>query len=366
MKVLIVGAGLTGSLVAALLSKGPNAHQISVWEKAPWTGGRTYTYTDSTSGLSLNMGAQYVSRTKVDDPSSEYSKLKDETYRDLLSTGILVPHTGVIEGLSKEHMQNIQQNYSVSNGFSSLVDHFLSKSSSGLKLNHSLTKVVINNSGPAQFSISCYCPSKDEPSDFDAVVLTMPAPDLLELKGNLFDSLDRDKFTKLSSVTYAPRYALGLFYSGIVPKTTWKSKYFPPDSSVDEDGLSIIRYLSWGDIVKESKVFGSSLLVHSGIEFAAKHKENTNQEAIQCIMQNAVESLVPNLPPPSHCKLVFWKYGRANRIPAYHDTPGCLLLSRDPMVVATGDGLCDTNFESCIRAALAAVRAVSNKEMVGL
>ena len=360
MKILIVGAGLTGSLAAALLSKGPSVHQICVWEKAPWVGGRTYTYADPSSGLSLSMGAQYVSRTKVHDPNSEYSRLKDDIYGDLLSAGVLVSYTGVIEGLNRDHIPDIQQNYSVPNGFSSVVDYFLSKSSSELKLNHRLTK-IFKNSGPAQNSFSsCWCSSIEEPSKFDAVILTMPAPDLLELKGNVFDSLDQDKLTKLSSVTYAPRYALGLFYNEVVPRTTWTSKYFPFDSCIDGD---VIRYLSWGDVGKESKALGSSLLVHSGVEFAAKHKESADQEAIKYIMQKAVESVVPDLPSPSHSKLIFWKYGRTNRIPAYHDTPGCLLLSCDPVVVATGDGLCDTNFESCIKAALAASHAVSNKRV---
>ena len=359
MKVLVVGSGLTGSLVTALLSQGPNLYKISIWEKARTIGGRTYTYQDPSSRLHVNMGAQYVSRHKNDHPNSEYSTLKDKLYDELLSNGLLVPLSGVMEGINEDHMGSIRHNYIAPRGFSSVPTYFLSNTEADLKINHNLTEVIVKQSkpDPSLPTIGCRCSCNSKLSYFNVVVLTMPAPDLLQVKGNLFEALDQETYAKVSSVTYAPRYALGLFFSKALPRTTWTYKYFAPDSNKDEDGDIIVRYASRGNAT-DNESMSSSLTVHSGVEFAAKHIR-TGEEAVQKMMLQAVRSLIPDLPPPSHSKLVFWKYARANRMSAYHDTPGCLVLSHDPLVVATGDGLSDSNFESFVKAALTTVQTIT-------
>ncbi len=353
MRVLVVGAGLTGSLVAYLLNKTSNL-SITIWEKQPWVGGRTYTYKDPSSGLGLNMGAQYISRSTVHS-HSEYSQLKDQLYQDLLENGVIVPHTGVIEGVSQEHKLQVLQNYIAPRGFSFIVEHFLSRSAVNVNLDHDLSEIIVNTTSPA---INCSCSNINNPSTYDIVVLTMPAPDLLKLKGNLFEAAEKSKLDKLASVAYSPRYALGLFYRDTVPRTEWTSKYFTAQNNADEDGNVIIRYASWGNREVECKTCdGNSLLLHSGIEFAVKHKQ-AHTDAVQSKMHHALELLIPRLPPPTHSKLVLWRCARADRMPAYHNTPGCLVLSQDPLLIATGDGLCDANFESCIKAALATVQMI--------
>ena len=357
MEVLIVGAGLTGSLIASAISKASNASKLTIWEKTGWIGGRTLTYRHPTSQLlHVDMGAQYISRSTARVyPNNMNTPLKDNLYEELLSSRILVPFCGTIEGVNEDLAKSIQ-NYVAPNGFSSIVEHFLAQSRANLLLDYHLSEVTFTND---MQSITCKSNCKcngDKSSQFDIVILTMPTPELLEIKGDLFNIISKELRSSLSLISYAPRYALGLFYKENILVTKWTSKYFEPG----DDNATVIRYASWGTGIKgceDESGAGSTLLLHSGVEFATRHQE-TVEDRVTSEMMLKLEELVPGLPPPSHSCLVNWKCARANRVPIYHDTPGCLVLSLDPMVLATGDGLCDTNFESCITAALATVQRV--------
>lgn len=357
MKVLIVGAGLTGSLVAALFSKVPGTPRLTIWEKESWIGGRTLTYRHPTSQLHVDMGAQYISRTRP-HASSDYTRLKDSLYDELLSDGVLVPFCDSIEGVTEDQTKSTFQNYQVPKGFSTVVKHFLANSAADLMLGHDLLKVTIMKNG-TNSTAHCKCSSGDSSGHFDVVILSMPTPELLQVKGNLFAEVNKEILSSLFSITYVPRYALGLFYEGTVRTTKWSSRYFEPSS--DDKFGAIIRYASWGSGKvcgsDEAEVTGCTLLLHSGIEFATMHQE-TDKEKVKSEMMLKLDELVPGLPLPSHSNLVNWKHARANRVPAYHNTPGCLVLSYNPMVIATGDGLCDSNFESCVKAAQVTVQTV--------
>lgn len=359
MEVLIVGAGLTGSLIASAISKACNTSKLTVWEKAGWVGGRTLTYRHPTSQLHVDMGAQYISRsTTPPSPNCKYTRLKDNLYEELLSSGVLVPFCGAIDGVNEDlTIAKSIQNYVAPKGFSSIVEHFLAQSRADLFLGYHLSEVSFraNNLHSTPYKSNCKC-TRDKSGQFDIVILTMPTPELLEIKGDLFKN--KELQSSLSSVSYAPRYALGLFYKENIPITKWSSKYFEADC--DDPSGAVIRYASWGTGMKgceDGSRAGCTLLLHSGVEFATRHQE-TDGDRVTREMMIKLEKLLPGLPLPSQSHLVNWKYARANRVPIYHDTPGCLVLSLDPMVVATGDGLCDSNFESCVKAAMVTVERV--------
>merc|ERR1712150_464644 len=67
-----------------------------------------------------------------------------------------------------------------------------------------------------------------------AVVLTCPIPQVLELMGVIQEVLEPHK-AELEKVSYSSRYALGLYYSvdawERLQSVAWSGKYFMPDAS---------------------------------------------------------------------------------------------------------------------------------------
>ncbi|XP_042313746.1 renalase isoform X5 [Sceloporus undulatus] len=163
-RVLIVGAGLTGSLCAALLRRElprPHLAHLEVWEKARGAGGRMATSRRggaSNADSTADLGAQYVTR----GPDS--ARRHPSFYEDLLAHGILKPLTAVLEGMV---VKEGAENFVTPQGTSSIVKHYLKES-------------VINKSQRQQ----------------------------------------------LESVSYSSRYALGLFYeAGTQIDVPWAAQY---------------------------------------------------------------------------------------------------------------------------------------------
>ena len=76
-----------------------------------------------------------------------------------------------------------------------------------------------------------------EPVTSDAVVFTIPAPQLLQLKGDIQQHL-KAQISKLESVVYSSRYALGLFYDNTSSiETDWDCKYVTDNECVRFIGI---------------------------------------------------------------------------------------------------------------------------------
>lgn len=92
-RVLIVGAGLTGSLCAMLLKKEITAPMyLALWDKAGDTGGRMITASSPHNPkCTADLGAQYITR------SPHYAKEHKNFYKELLSHGVLKPLSSPIE-----------------------------------------------------------------------------------------------------------------------------------------------------------------------------------------------------------------------------------------------------------------------------
>ncbi|TMS21808.1 Renalase [Larimichthys crocea] len=120
-RVLIVGAGLTGSLCACLLRRElQDKVSIAVWDKARGAGGRMSTSRPpDSSSHSADLGAQYITAT------SAYAQSHHSVYSELLSSGVLKPFDSLIEGL--KHTDG-SKDYMTPLGMCSIVKHFLSES----------------------------------------------------------------------------------------------------------------------------------------------------------------------------------------------------------------------------------------------
>ncbi|XP_072883464.1 renalase isoform X2 [Hemitrygon akajei] len=121
-RVLIIGAGLTGSLCATLLRRETmNRLHVVVWEKAKGAGGRMCTTrSPHNPNCTADLGAQYITVTPY------YAEKHQSFYEELLSHGILKPLLSRVEGMTIKE-EGIR-NYVAPQGISSIVKYYLSDS----------------------------------------------------------------------------------------------------------------------------------------------------------------------------------------------------------------------------------------------
>ena len=337
---LVVGSGITGCITAAMLSRA--GVQVTLWDKAAGVGGRMTTHRHPNDPSShVDMGAQYITAYNREDYDSTFQRLRSETFADLTSKGLLSPFVGTIDG-EAAGARDGSSHYVSRDGLNSIAKYYLRSTGIDPLTHRCLTQVDIRD-GKALCSTAT-----GERHEFDAVVLTMPVPQLLALGGSVMTSLDPSTLAKLQSVTYSSRYALGLFYDRIVP-STWTAKYVR-DSSV-------LRFLCWDDAKRLSSTPTKSvLLAHSAVEFGKEYLE-TDKAQVQDMMLRAVDKEIPNLPMPAHTHLIRWRYSQVTS--GYSASPGVEVLSRYPPVVATGDAFSHrSNFEGCLYAAQRTTDAV--------
>ncbi|ELK00942.1 Renalase [Pteropus alecto] len=171
-RVLIVGAGLTGSLCAALLKKETaRPLHLVVWDKAGDSGGRMTTANSPHNPQStVDLGAQYITRTP------HYAKKHQSFYDELLVHGILKPLTSPIEGMV---MKEGDCNFVAPQGISSIIKHYLKESGADIYFRQCVTQINLRNGKWEVFKETA------SPEQFDIVVLTMPIPQILHLQGDI-------------------------------------------------------------------------------------------------------------------------------------------------------------------------------------
>ena len=368
---LVVGAGLTGSLTASLLSKahtsvsGSSSFVIKIWEKAKGAGGRMSTHRHRGPGedptLHVDMGAQYISRFQSGgDRGEKFEKLKESLYDELLTGQVLVPFRGTIEGERKDLARSVTENYVAPGGINGVVKHFLSSSGAQVKFQHQLESLDLKAPTSNELSPKILCRATNGTKiECDGVVLTMPVPQVLSLRGNINNLIDSDTKAKLETVHYSSRYALGLFYNDGLhnfPEMSWSAKYFDDP---------IVRFASWGlenshssssvSGAAPSTAAGKSLLVHTGVPFGIEHLEH-DKMAVKDLILEKLNELIPGLPQPTHSHIIRWRYSQVSQV--YPGAPGCVVLSRDPLVVVAGDGFSGSNFENCVWTAMCAWKVI--------
>ncbi|XP_046889056.1 renalase isoform X3 [Hypomesus transpacificus] len=124
-RVLIVGAGLTGSLCACLLRREiPHKVKIVVWDKSRGAGGRMSTSrSPNDPSCIVDLGAQYITATPY------YAQIHNSFYEELLAHGVLKPLESSVEGMVTK--EEGHKNYVTPEGVSSIVKYFLKQSVMG-------------------------------------------------------------------------------------------------------------------------------------------------------------------------------------------------------------------------------------------
>ncbi|XP_028651262.1 renalase isoform X2 [Erpetoichthys calabaricus] len=330
-RVLIVGAGLTGSLCACLLRRelANNVH-IVLWDKARGAGGRMATSRSTNDSVcTADLGAQYITATPY------YFQKHQSFYEELLTHNILKPLTATVEGMLIKEEGSL--NFVSPCGVSSIVRHYL-KESAEVFYNYHVTHINLKNNKWEVYrkgSILEY---------FDAVVLTMPVPQILHLQGNFLQLIDETQKLKLEAGSYSSRYALGLFYkAGVQIDVPWAVKYITNNPC--------IRFISIDNKKRNLDLSSAepAVVVHTSVSFGAEHLEKAKEDVEPLILEE-LEKVLPGLPKPSSTKCQKWRYSQVTQ--PVQDCPGQMTLHEEPLLVCGGDGFTHSSFDGCIKSAL--------------
>ncbi|XP_063968829.1 renalase-like isoform X1 [Lytechinus pictus] len=340
-RVLIVGAGPTGALLAnALRQELQQKVTIVMWDKSRGTGGRMSTSrSPDDPNCIADLGAQYLTVTP------EYASQHSRYYKDLTEAGLIQPLSGKIEGIKEKYVNPETKNYVTPKGISSIVKHFIQKSGASVQFEHHLSRVDIQEEsmGKPKLSVSATTASQTD-SGYDAVVLTMPVPQILKQQGVTRHCLEKDKtlLADLEAVQYSSRFALGLFYPpGVVIDVPYVGKYV--------EGNPCIRWVSVDNEKRgiDGQTHGTSLVVHTSVPFGIKHIDIPKPD-VQPIIMKHLDDIIPNLPEPSSIKCVGWRYSQVSKPLA--GAPGHVTIAEQPsyLLLAAGDGFSHSNFDGCI------------------
>jgi len=329
--VLLVGAGLTSSLTASLLAESLPGLSVAVWEKARGAGGRFATSrAPSNPSCTVDLGAQYLS------PSPE--EVGGSQYQALLSAGLLQP---VDLNRVKGHRHGDGGDHFVApQGASSLVKHFLKQSNADTTFGRRVAEILATEDGRWRVKSEC-----GQEAEFDAVVVTAPVPQILQLGGTVHERLQDQPqlLQKLEKVEYSTRFVLGMFFNEPVDLgVDWSASYIGDHP--------ILRFVSI-DNLKRGLGDGSptSVLVHSTVQWGLRHKQLTLPEA-EKHLATAMAELFPNWPKPKELKTLKWLYSQVHK--SFPGSPGSVELSQSPPMLLGGDAFApSSNFSGCLKSA---------------
>merc|ERR1711953_667339 len=386
-RVLVVGGGLTAAALSSLLrSAGVN---VVAWDKARRPGGRLTTHRrpgDGAAVQKVDLGGQYIS------VSGDYRDLHAGHYEALVKDGLLkslngkappaqdreeigdrvvAAQAGFAEKASRpvalDHLYIKQpeeegdpislvmtDNYVAPLGTEEIVQDYWNHSGVELEVLRPLEKLNLVTSNCPFTSGKWMATGAGKEEEFEAVVTTMPVPQLLAtpprpegyIEGNFLEVVPQDLLVKLKAVRYNSVFCLGVFFDVDVAEglgIKWKSKYFPEDPA--------IRYVSFDNSRRGDSSAPTSICVQSHVSFAEKNLHKTKQEMAEPLM-DALYHLLPELPPPSSLVSHKWRYSQTS-VP-FEGTPGAVLLHRSPTLIAAGDSFSHSNFDGCIASAHAA------------
>ncbi|XP_077115020.1 renalase [Ranitomeya variabilis] len=343
-RILIVGAGLTGSLCAYLLRRElANKLQLVIWDKARGAGGRMSTSrSPSNPNCIVDLGAQYITVTP------DYAQKHKNFYDELVAKGICKPLSATVEGMV---MKEGSYNLVTPQGVSSIVKHYLSQSGADVYYERHVTQINLREGKWEVFRKS------GSPENFDIVVLTMPVPQILQLQGDISKLIKESQRRQLETVSYSSRYALGLFYeAGTQIDVPWAAKYINDNPC--------IRFISIDNKKRnvEFSEIGPSLVIHTSVPFGKDHLEQ-EKEVVQPLILKQLDAILPNLPQPKYVKCQKWRYSQV--MEAFPDCPGQITLHREPFLLCGGDGFTHSNFDGCTESALRIVESLVSRSQRG-
>eukprot|EP00933_Yihiella_yeosuensis_P014573 TRINITY_DN13016_c2_g2_i13.p1 TRINITY_DN13016_c2_g2~~TRINITY_DN13016_c2_g2_i13.p1 ORF type:complete len:393 (+),score=78.88 TRINITY_DN13016_c2_g2_i13:104-1282(+) len=373
-KVVIVGAGVTGSILGGLVKE--MGLPVTIIEKSRGAGGRMSTQRFRRGGRDTpvlgraDLGAQYVTTRSTPDHS-----VLAPLYRRLTDAKVLTPFTGVVAGPNPYGGQTDGiRHFTSPTGLQSISEHFLSE------VPVEYGKPVADLSVGEDGAVSINGETLGEAGAPSIVVLTQPVNQVLgeskfPVTGNFLEKTAPNVLKELQQVQYSSRFAMAFAFDSAKLKWPydWAAHYF---------GEGDVRYVAHDTGKRNAQEELFTVLVHSGVPLAMELPDEVEpfENAVARLKADLSKKL-PDIPwgEAEDVKVMKWKYsqvykGLGARRPKpdwiWKDGaseadlggfPGCVQLFRSPLGLGllAGDAMAPaSNFEGCVFSALRTAEAI--------
>ncbi|XP_066922169.1 renalase-like [Clytia hemisphaerica] len=183
--------------------------------------------------------------------------------------------------------------------------------------------------------------SDDVTCHADVVVVTIPTPQILNLKGD-FENTIKPFMSGPQNVQYSSRYVMGLIFAGIsnIQGIDWSAKYIYDNPC--------IRYVALDTKKRDQECEeGLSMVVHTSVPFSIPLIDHQFDQVEPTVLDN-LKQVIPNLPEPTSKKFMRWRYSQVSK-PYNGGEQGCLVVKdSSPLVILAGDAFTHSNLDGCI------------------
>jgi len=312
---IVIGAGISGLLAGRELER--RGVEYLILDKGRGLGGRMATRRIGDSRF--DHGAQFVTAK-----TPEFMELIDEC----IEAGAAVKWSDGVRTESGETMEP-RPYYRGTDGMTRIAKYF----ADGLeyRLSTKITSLSVQN--------DIWTLVSESGSEFSSpsLIVTMPAPQALDLFDNSAVALEDDVMRRLRQIEYDPCIAAMITLDN--PST------IPPPGALRLSAEPV----SWisDNFAKGISPDGYGVTVHCGPEFSRDNYNTDDKRIAEMIIDNVSRLLGCT---PLACRIHRWKYSRARKTLADR----CLSATRPARIVFAGDGFGSGNIEA---AALSGVEA---------
>ena len=342
--ILIVGGGPTASKIALTSSTKLQNSTITIWEKSSSPGRfaiNTPRGAAASGGAICDLGAQWF--TASDSRTLSFlSSLETKGLITKLSQNSILGARGFddypqyISLKGSASIVNDTLEAAISNG----VTYIKNKKLISLQIVQDTTTTTSKVDDNQSNNKSLWQATDEDGNNalFDAICLTIPAPQVLQIKGtSLSKILDISGVTKaLQAVTYSTRLVLAIYFPEssqklFEDKLSWFGKYI----NKQEKGGDVIRYLSFesrkrnkntdsdtSTSTTSGRVYCPSFISHSTIEFGTANEFTDDYKKVlePILVNSTLVSLADalginesDLPTPIETRVHRWKYSQVTR-----------------------------------------------------
>lgn len=383
--VLIVGAGVTGSVLAMMLKE--MGIPVRLVEKSRGAGGRMATHRHRNGGRETpivgraDLGAQYITTRLPPDHA-----VMGPIYKSLLDAGVLRSFGGQVAGPNPYGGAGPEvRHFTAQDGLQAVSEHFLKTSGTEVSWDAALHELNVLSEGGLSMQLKRGSDGAELPSMGNGevgaapqvVVMTQPVPQVLgkskfPMGGNFLESLSEGAAADLAKVEFSSRFAAAYFFeaSAFSWPHSWTAHYFDQGD---------VRYVAHdtgkrGASEEEPMV---SVLVHSGVPLGIEFKDEASPfpGALDRLQADLAQKL-PEVPwdKAASVKVHKWLYsqvykGLGAKRPAPdwvwdagdNGFPGCVELFHTSRALGllAGDSMAPaSNFEGCVFSARRAAEAI--------
>lgn len=298
-----------------------------------------------------DVGAQFITTDRTQQ--RRFSSF----YDFMFASKLLVPMKASVQNLK---LQPDTLNYVAPHGFKSCVAALLREARCEPEFERPLVSLEQKGTRWLAASGANSKSGKDENGKlFDAVVTTMPVPELLKVRG--FAELarrDASLNSTLERVSYKPRFAIAFFYDAAAAQrimqvleekeknvaekqnAAWAAKFFYDNDAIRYVSLDPLRRGVDRMTIEQQ---GCALVVHTTVPFGVRHAEETEADALKIALEYMRGLLLAEnltLPEPVEVRCLRYSYSQAHQFFAETANPtvvGCVELPHAPPLIMAGD-----------------------------